>query len=208
MFFRHYAGDAEKWLAAGRTPSIAVGVMARDYVYFDLESQRTANDVGGWGNKDKMGMSVGVTYSSALGKYQIFDEASVDGLIDQLVKADVVVGYNHINFDYAVLQGYTAWDIGSQAVSLDLMVDIEKELGHRLKLEAVASASLGAGKTADGLDAIKWWQEGKLMQIAEYCCYDVKVTKEVHEYGARHGFVKYEDKFGNVKEVGVNWTLD
>jgi len=141
--------------------------MAKDFVYFDLETQRTANDVGGWGHKDKMGMSVGVTYSTASGQYVIYDENNVDKLIDQLVKADVVIGFNHINFDYAVLQGYTAWDIESQAVSLDLMVDIEKKLGHRLKLEVIASASLGTGKTADGLDAIRWWQEGKILQIPD-----------------------------------------
>ncbi len=30
-----------------------------DIVYFDLETQRTANDVGGWDKKDLMGMSLG-----------------------------------------------------------------------------------------------------------------------------------------------------
>lgn len=177
----------------------------KDFVYFDLETQRTANDVGGWAHKDRMGMSVGVTFSTALGQYRIFDEKNVDELIDQLVRADLVIGFNHVSFDYSVLQGYTAWDIASRAVSLDLMVDLEERLGHRLKLEAVASASLGTGKTADGLDAIRWWQEGKILKIAEYCCYDVKVTKEVHEFGVRNGLVKYQDRFGNLQEVQVNW---
>jgi DEAD/DEAH box helicase domain-containing protein len=180
--------------------------MPKDIVYFDLETQRTANDVGGWNHKDKMGMSVGVTYSTKLGKYTIYAEPDVDALIEQLVRADLVVGYNTINFDYQVLQGYTAWDIGSQAVSLDLMVELEKMLGHRLKLEAVATATLGVGKTGDGLDAIRWWQEGKVMQIAEYCCYDVKATKEVHEFGVRHGHVKYGDRFGRIQVVQVDWA--
>ncbi len=181
--------------------------MPRDFVYFDLETQRTANDVGGWGHKDKMGMSVGVTYSTGSGEYRIYDEGNVDELIDQIVRADLVIGFNHISFDYAVLQGYTAWEIASQAISLDLMVDVEQVLGHRLKLESIASASLGAGKTADGLDAIRWWQEGKIMKIAEYCCYDVKVTKEVHEYGVANKLVKYEDRFGRVQTVPVDWEL-
>ncbi|CAN5311425.1 hypothetical protein BH23VER1_BH23VER1_16310 [soil metagenome] len=180
--------------------------MARDFVYFDLETQRTANDVGGWGRKDKMGMSVGVTYSTARREYRIFDESTVDELIDQLVRADLVVGFNHVSFDYAVLQGYTAWEIASQAISLDLMVEVEQALGHRLKLEAIAAASLGTGKSADGLDAIQWWQEGKIMKIAEYCCYDVKVTKEVHEYGIANGLVKYGDRAGRVQSVPVVWA--
>ena len=36
--------------------------MAEDIVYFDLETQRTANDVGGWGNKHMMGISIAVIF--------------------------------------------------------------------------------------------------------------------------------------------------
>ena len=179
--------------------------MAQDFVYFDLETQRSANDVGGWGNKDRMGMSIGVTYSTKTGQYHIYDEKSVDGLVDQLLKADLVIGYNHISFDYEVLQGYTILDLKSQIRSLDLMVELEKTLGHRPKLEAVAAASLGTGKTAEGTQAIIWWREGKIMEIAEYCCFDVKVTKLVHEFGADKGFVKYSNRFNQVQKVEVDW---
>lgn len=179
----------------------------QDYVYFDLETMRTADDVGGWGNKDKMGMSIGVTYSSKLKEYKIYGEEDAQALIDQLVRADLVIGFNHINFDYAVLQGYTVFEVAEQVLSLDLMVDLEASLGHRPKLDAVASASLGTGKSADGLQAIRWWREGKIMEIAEYCCFDVKVTKMVHEYGARHGMVKYLNRFNQEQEVEVNWSL-
>jgi len=181
------------------------GAMAKDFVYFDLEARGSAGDVGGWNCKDRMGISVGVTFSTKTGKYHIFSEDKVEDLIDQLLRADVVVGFNHISFDYEVLMGHTILDLKEQCRSLDLMVDLEKRLGHRLKLEAVASASLGTGKTADGLQAIKWWQEGKIMEIAEYCCYDVKVTKLVHEFGVEHGFVKYHDKFGRLHKIDVDW---
>lgn len=182
--------------------------MARDIVYFDLETRRTANDVGGWGNKHKMGISVAVTYSTKLGEYRIFQEEETSELIQQLVRADLVVGFNHVGFDYEVLMGHTIFDFRDQVRSLDLLVELDKKLGHRLKLEAVAAASLGMGKTADGLEAIRWWQQGKLAEIAEYCAYDVKVTKCVHEYGAKHGFVKYHDRNGREQQVAVEWTLD
>ncbi len=182
--------------------------MARDIVYFDLETRRTANDVGGWGNKHKMGISVGVTYSSKLGEYRIYLEDEADALIEQLKRADLVVGFNHVSFDYEVLMGHTIFDFRDQVRDLDLLVDLEKKLGHRLKLEAVAAASLGTGKTADGLEAIRWWQQGKLAEIAEYCAFDVKVTKCVHEYGAKNGFVKYHDRNGREQQVAVEWTLD
>ena len=130
-----------------------------------------------------MGMSVGVTYSTRLGEYRIYPEKRVQELIDQLLRADLVVGFNVINFDYEVLMGYTVQDLPHLCRTLDLLVEIEKTLGHRLGLDAVASASLGVGKTGDGLDAIRWWREGKLLEIAEYCCFDVKCTKLVHEFG-------------------------
>jgi DEAD/DEAH box helicase domain-containing protein len=181
--------------------------MSRDIVYFDLETQRTANDVGGWDKKRDMGMSLGVTYSTRLGEYQIFSEKRVDDLVQQLLRADLVVGFNVINFDYEVLMGYTVLDLPHQCRTLDMLVDIEAKLGHRLGLDAVASASLGVGKTGDGLDAIRWWREGKLLDIAEYCCFDVKCTKLVHEYGATNKKLLYDDRFKQRKSVAVEWAM-
>ena len=173
--------------------------------YFDLETQRTANDVGGWDKKRDMGMSVGVTYSTATSTYSIFNEKTVDGLVDQLRRADLVVGYNIVHFDYEVLMGYTVLDLPSQLLTLDLLVDIEAKLGHKLKLESLAQGTFNVGKTAEGLDAIKWWRQGRLLEIAEYCCYDVKVTKMVHEHGRENGELFYHDRFANKQRVEVQW---
>jgi hypothetical protein len=180
--------------------------MARDVVYFDLETQRTANDAGGWDKKHEMRVSIAVTYSTALGEYRIFEEKDVDALVDQLVRADLVVGFNVINFDYEVLSRYTVLDLAHTARTLDMLLEIEKVLGHRLSLDSVATATLGVGKTGDGLDAIKWWREGRLLEIAEYCCFDVKCTKLVHEHGATHRQLQYVDKFRNKKTVAVQWS--
>ncbi|TLD71636.1 helicase [Phragmitibacter flavus] len=181
--------------------------MPRDIVYFDLETQRTANDVGGWQNKHQMGVSVGCTFSTKTGQYHIFTEQTVKELIDQLLRADLVVGFNHVSFDYSVLAGYYPFDLAEQLRSLDILVEVEKKIGHRLKLEALASATLGAGKTADGLDAIRWWQQGKVAEIAEYCCYDVKVTKCLYEHGVEYGEVRYLDRNHREQVVAVEWSL-
>lgn len=180
--------------------------MAGDIVYFDLETRRTANDVGGWGNKHMMGISVAVTFSTKLNEYTIYTEDESAALIEQLRRADLVVGFNHVGFDYEVLMGHSIFDFRDQLRSLDMLIDLEKALGHRIKLDAVAAATLGMGKTADGLDALKWWQQGEVAKIAEYCCYDVKVTKCVHEYGAQNGHVKYHDRNGREQSVKVNWS--
>src|SRR5471032_1887594 len=88
--------------------------MSRDIVYFDLETQRTANDVGGWDKKRDMGMSLGVTYSTRLGEYRIFSEKRVDDLVDQLLRADLVVGFNVVNFDYEVDHVKADDEVGAQ----------------------------------------------------------------------------------------------
>ena len=180
--------------------------MAQDIVYFDLETRRTAADVGGWNNKEKMGISVAVTYSTRLEEYRIYTEDEAGALIDQLLKADLVIGFNQVSFDYGVLMAHTVLDLREQIRSLDLLIDLEKKLGHRLSLDAVASATLGGlSKTADGLDAIRWWQQGKMMEIAEYCCYDVKVTKCVHEFGRKNGYIRYTDRNRREHQVDVVW---
>jgi DEAD/DEAH box helicase domain-containing protein len=187
-------------------------VSGKNIVYFDLETQRSFGDVGGAAHKDKMGVSVAVTYSTARGGYRIYDESTVNELVDELVRADLVVGWNHVGFDYPVLQGYTIYDLPAQTVNLDMMLDLQDKLGFRLKLDAAASASLGAGKSADGLDALRWWQEYKktgdtavMMKIAEYCAFDVKVTKCVHEFAVANGHVKYHDTGGQLQQVAVDW---
>jgi len=173
-------------------------------VYFDLETQKSATEVGGWGKKRDMKMSVGVTYSTGDAQYRIYDEAHVHDLIKELMRADLVVGFNIINFDYDVLSGYSPIDL-TQAPTLDLMADLEKTLGHRLSLDSLAKPTLAAPKIADGMQALKWWKEGKMMEIAEYCCYDVKITKELHEYGKTYGEVHYVDRMGQKRSVKVKW---
>jgi RNase H-like protein len=174
-------------------------------VYFDLETQRTANDVGGWDKKSNMGMSLGVTYSTNLNEYRIYTEKNVDDLVQQLLRADLVVGFNIVHFDYEVLMGYTILDLPDQLRSLDLLVEVEKILGNKLKLDNIAQATLGLGKTGDGVDAIKWWREKRLMEVAEYCCFDVKVTKLVHEHGLEHRELFYTDQFSRKQRVEIAW---
>lgn len=176
----------------------------KNIVYFDLETQKSAAEVGGWDRKRDMLMSVGVTFATGDGQYRIFGESQVDDLVKQLMRADLVVGFNIINFDYDVLTHYTPLDL-TQTPTLDLMKDLEAKLGHRLSLESLAVPTLSAPKVADGMTALRWWQEGKVLQIAEYCCFDVKITKELHEYGQAKGEVLYNDRFGQKRNIKVKW---
>jgi DEAD/DEAH box helicase domain-containing protein len=180
--------------------------MSRNLVYFDLETQKSAQEVGGWDKIADMRMSIGVTYSTERGGYAIYHEKDVDLLIQELQRADCVIGFNVIRFDYTVLMPYTLFDF-SQVPTLDLLVDLEKIIGHRVGLDSIAEASLGIHKTAVGTDALKWWKEGRLREIAEYCCYDVKVTKLVHEFGVETGKISYVSNKTRLKQdVAVQWA--
>ncbi len=176
----------------------------KNIVYFDLETQKSAEEVGGWDNISRMGMSVGVIYSTADGAYHIYSEKQVSDLIKALQRADLVVGFNNLRFDYEVLHGYTSFDL-RQLPTLDMLVQLADTLRHRLSLDAIATATFGVEKTAEGLQAIQWYKEGKLLEIAEYCCYDVKITRMVHEYGVQHHQLHYHNRFGKKMTVPVSW---
>jgi len=178
--------------------------VGKNIVYFDLETQRTFSDVGG-DNLAAMKMSVGVTYSTASESYVIYPENRVHEMIDELVAADLVVGFNVAKFDYGVLIGYDPMDLNYRTNTLDMCSAVHEILGHRLGLDAIAQATLGIGKTGGGLDAIRWWREGRLREIAEYCCFDVKVTRLVHEYGATEGKVYYINKLGQRTAIESPW---
>jgi DEAD/DEAH box helicase domain-containing protein len=177
----------------------------KNVVYFDLETQKSAEEVGGWSNIQAMRMSVAVTYSTRRGDYRIYDERQVNELIEELRRADLVVGFNQLHFDYEVLAGINPFFNPEQVLTLDLMLDLQRELPHRLSLDAVAGATLGVEKTSDGMQAIRWYREGKLLPIAEYCCFDVKLTRLVHEYGIRHRQVYYFNRFRQKLSIGVDW---
>ncbi len=176
----------------------------KNIVYFDLETKKSADEVGGWDKISQMGMSIGVTYSSATGEYKIYHEKGVDDLIRELQRADLVVGFNNLRFDYEVLHGYTPFDL-RQLPTLDMLVDLQNELKHRLSLDSIATATFGVEKTAEGLQAIEWFRQGKLMEIAEYCCYDVKITRLVHEFGVQNRLLHYHNRFGKKMTVPVKW---
>ena len=176
----------------------------KNIVYFDLETQKSAEEVGGWDKMRDMRMSIGVTYSTARGSYQVYAKADVTQLLTDLQRADLVVGFNNLGFDYEVLHYYTVIDL-RQLPTLDMLVEVKKTLPHRLSLDAIAHATMGVEKTSEGLQAIQWFRQGKLLEIARYCCYDVKITRLIHEYGAAHKQLFYTNKFGAKLSVPVNW---
>ncbi len=173
-------------------------------VVFDLETQRSFAEVGGRSQFHKLGLSVGVAYRFDTDAYLVVTEDTVGELVDLLFAADLVVGYNIAGFDYEVLRAYTDRDLQSLP-TFDLMFDLQERLGFRPKLESVASATLGSGKSADGLQALEWWRRGEIEKIVDYCRDDVRVTKELYEFGKRNRWVQVERFGGKPRRIDVEW---
>ena len=175
-------------------------------VVFDLETQRSADDVGGWNNSHLMRMSVGVTWDSIEKKFEVFYEKDVESLFQKLKSADLVVGFNQIRFDYNVLSAYTPFDFIALP-SFDILAEITSILGHRLSLDQLAVATLNKPKEADGLQALAWWKEGKIDEIVKYCTSDVEITRDIFEHGMTKGFLSYERQPHGAVKLPVDWKI-
>ncbi|MBD3181217.1 helicase [Candidatus Poribacteria bacterium] len=177
-------------------------------VYFDLETKKLFDEVGGRSNIDKLELAVGVTFSTEKQDYYVYLEENVNDLINELVSADVVVGFNIKAFDYVVLspylqQGKSLWKVNT----IDMMEHILKALGFRVSLDSLASTTLGETKSADGIQSVKWFRQGQIDKVIQYCKKDVLVTKKLHEYGVKNGFVSFMDRRGRRKQAMVNWSI-
>lgn len=171
----------------------------KNIVVFDLETQRSAEEVGGWHNAHLMRLAIGVTYHYSEKEYRVWTEEKVSELTQVLLESDLVIGFNQKQFDYSVLQGYTDRDL-RKIPSLDLLAEIHKRYGFRINLGSLGTTTLQEPKIADGLQSLKWWKEGKIEQIKKYCRKDVELTMRLFEYSLEHGYLVYEKKnHGNVR---------
>jgi DEAD/DEAH box helicase domain-containing protein len=184
-----------------KNPALSI---SEGIVFFDLETQRSFQEVGGRHNISRLGLSVAVTYSTADGEYHHYTEDNVADLIEELKAADLVVGFNVLSFDYEVLRAYTDYPL-RQLPTVDMLDDIYRTLGFRVSLDALASATLGTTKSADGMQAIRWWRQGEMQELCDYCQQDVEITRQLYEFGRQNKYVQYRDRQWRIKRVPVSW---
>lgn len=163
-------------------------------IVLDLETQKEFAEVGGRGKPHLLKVSVAGVYSYRDGKYQIFEERELHRLGELISAADQLIGYNIRYFDLQVLKPYLNFAFEKIPV-LDMLEEVDKALGHRISLEAIAQATLGTGKIGTGLNAVRLWRAGQLDELRKYCLRDVEITKDVYEYGKKHGKLLYRDFF-------------
>jgi DEAD/DEAH box helicase domain-containing protein len=153
-----------------------------------------------------MRVSVAVLYDSGDDAFHTFGEREVPELLRRLEELELVVGFNLLRFDYRVLGAYTTADL-ARLPTLDIWQEVYRHLGFRLSLDALAGATLGAAKSADGLQAVAWWRQGRLEELAAYCRQDVEITLGLFRHGQEKGHLLYRRKGEDTRlRIPVDWS--
>jgi len=171
-------------------------------IVFDIETRNIFQDVGS-NDPAALDISVVCIYDSMTDSYSSFLQEDFKNLWPIIEQADVLIGFNSDHFDIPLLNKYYHGDL-SKIKSIDILKEIHKSLGRRIKLDNVSEATLGKNKSGHGLEAITWWKQGEIQKIINYCTDDVKITKEIYEYALKNNILKYKDFSGKIMEVKID----
>ncbi len=180
--------------------------IVKHYMVLDVETRRSAAEVGGWHKAAHMGVSVAVLYDSEKESFTTYTQDELGEMFALLPKAQAIIGFNIARFDYTVLQPFCSYPL-KNLPTIDLLDKVKDRLNYRVSLDNIASATLGTQKSADGLQALQWWKEGKMEEIAHYCQKDVDITRQVYTFGLEHGHVLFTNKAGQKVRVPVDFTV-
>jgi DEAD/DEAH box helicase domain-containing protein len=173
-------------------------------IVFDVETKYSSDEVGGFKNAYSMGISVAVAYDFSKDDYSVFLENEIGSFIKMLENAKIIIGFNIINFDLKVLSGYQKLNL-EYISKLDIFSDIKTITGRRFSLEKLANATLATKKMGNGLLALKWYNEGKIDLIIEYCKKDVEITKDLLLFGIKNKYI-YAPLKESIIKIPVNWS--
>lgn len=172
-------------------------------IVFDIETQNSFAEVEN--DLKKLRVSVVSIYRYADNSFESFTESELGRLWPILEKADRLIGYNSEHFDIPVLMNYYPGDL-FKIPHLDIMKCVKESLGIRLKLDDLAQATLdNVKKSADGMQAIRWWREGKVDEVKKYCEQDVNVTKQIYEFGRDNNQLFYKNLTGDTIPFAVDF---
>ena len=173
-------------------------------ITFDIESI-SDSVVRGHIDVNEQELTVVAIHDSETGEYSSYFKEELHKLWPILEHADMLIGFNSDSFDIPLLNRYYPGDL-SHIRSLDLLSEVQKVLGRRIRLQSLAEATLGRGKTGEGLKAGEWWKEGKRDEVAKYCIEDVRLTRDLYDYALEHGLLKYKD-LRDIRDIKLDTSL-
>jgi len=175
-------------------------------LFLDLETRRSAEDVGGWHNAHLMRVAVAVVWDAARERFETYGEGEVTALLARLREAELVVGFNSRRFDYRVLRGYTDEDLETLP-TFDVLEAVRARLGFRLALGHLAEETLGVAKGGDGLQSLRWWKEGRVEEVEAYCRRDVEILRDLVAFAEAHGHLLFRTRSGERVRLPARWNL-
>jgi len=176
-------------------------------IVFDIETEGIFS--GALPDPKELEVTVVGVHDSSTNEFSSFFKDELHKLWPLFEHADALVGYNSDHFDIPILNKYYPGDL-TTIRSIDLLKEVKKSLGRRLRLDNLAEATLGRGKSASGKQAGEWWAQGEREKVRDYCLDDVKITLELYEYAKKHGSVRYKDfdlpagKADGVREIKLD----
>lgn len=175
----------------------------RKPLVIDFETQKSFREAP---DPRDLKISVAGVYDYETDELRSYEEHELSEMISLFEKASIIIGFNLDHFDMPVLQPYYPGDI-TQFKTFDILTDVKNILGRRIGLDSLVQATLGEGKSGHGLQAIKFFREGKMDELKKYCLDDVRLTRELFDYGVEHGKIFYPDQFGNGEKrvIHVKW---
>ncbi len=179
-------------------------ILPQRFCVFDVETQKSAQEVGGWHRADRMLISIAVLYDSEQNRCFSFKEQDIPGLIERLFSFDLIVGFNNKRFDNKVLSAYTKKNL-TRLPSLDLLEEISNQLGYRLSLDRLAERTLKIKKSGDGLQALQWFKQGRMGKLTQYCQQDVEITRDLFLFGLRQQYLLFQNKAGKEVRLPVSF---
>ena len=177
-----------------------------DTLVIDLETKKSFAEVGGEKNIRDLGISVAGVYSYNKNAFFAFEEHELSKVQEMINESSHVIGFNIIHFDLPVLEPYVDKGSLDRLAVTDLFVHAVNFLGHRVGLGALAQATLGESKSGHGLEALEWFRQGRVEEVKKYCLDDVRLTRDLFEYGKKHGHVLFQSFVDNkIHSIPVAW---
>lgn len=173
-------------------------------VFLDVETKKSFSGIEGH-DPGELGVSfVGVYRRGEGDGFLSFFEPDLPKLWPVLEKAELVVGFNIIKFDWPALNPFYPGDL-LKLPTLDLLEVVKDSLGRRLRLDNLGQATLGKGKIGNGWEAIEYYRQEKWQELEKYCLMDVEITRDLYDFGQKNGFWRYREMTGEIGEFKIKW---
>jgi len=160
-------------------------------IVFDIETSNIFQEIGS-NNPAGLDISVVGVYDSVTDKYTAFLQKEFSQLWPIIEHTDLLITFNGEHFDIPLLNKYYSGDLW-KIKNVDLLKEMQKSAGRRMKLDQIAEGTLGVKKSGNGLDALRWWKEGRVEEVKNYCLNDVRITKDLYDYALKNGRLLFKE---------------